>query len=301
MDERSERIRLEQSSIADLGGGGHARRAIRCLVLGTNDVASAVAWELWRAEYAVIVSEEPRPAVTRRGMAFADAVFDGAVELAGVWARRVDDAPTALLLLERREAIPLLVGWPVERLVAELRPEVLIDARMRKHAAEQPVWRGLVPLTIGLGPGFAGGREVDVAVETSREALGLVRWTGENLPLAGEPRPLAGYKREQYRYAPVAGMVRTQYRIGDPVEADQLVAVIETPTGERVPLTAPISGVLRGLVRDGVPVSQGAKVLEVDPRGAAAQVRGINERAARIAVGVRAAIAEWAAQRSPTR
>ena len=47
---------------------------------------------------------------------------------------------------------------------------------------------------------------------------------------------------------------------------------------------------VRGVTRDGVPVSKGTKVIEVDPRGDAALVRGIGERPARIAASVVRAI-----------
>ncbi len=40
-------------------------------------------------------------------------------------------------------------------------------------------------------------------------------------------------------------------------------------------LDAPLDGVLRGLTHDGVPVTLGTKVIEVDPRGRAGEVRGI--------------------------
>jgi xanthine dehydrogenase accessory factor len=58
-------------------------------------------------------------------------------------------------------------------------------------------------------------------------------------------------------------------------------------------LTAPLDGVLRGLTRDGVPVTARTKVIEVDPRGTGAEVRGIGERPRRIADGVVAVIREW--------
>jgi xanthine dehydrogenase accessory factor len=51
-------------------------------------------------------------------------------------------------------------------------------------------------------------------------------------------------------------------------------------------LTAPLDGLLRGLTRDGVPVSVRTKVIEVDPRNREAEVRGIGERPRRIADGV---------------
>jgi xanthine dehydrogenase accessory factor len=59
---------------------------------------------------------------------------------------------------------------------------------------------------------------------------------------------------------------------------------------ESTSLFAPLAGVLRGLTRDGVPVTVHTKVIEVDPRGASAEVRGIGDRPRRIAEGVVAAL-----------
>ncbi|MCX2728228.1 hypothetical protein OO015_12080 [Thermomicrobium sp. 4228-Ro] len=267
---------------------------MRCLVLGVNDVASAVAHRLWCAEVAVVLASEPAPSVTRRGMAFADAVFDGEAELEGVLARRVADPAGAEALLRTREAIPLIVGWELPILLAHLLPNVLVDARMRKRAQPERL-RGLAPLTIGLGPGFVAGEQVDVAIETSWEELGRVRWEGANLPLAGEPRAIEGLRRERYVYAPFSGLWRTERAIGELVEAGEPVAWIEGAAGEQCTIAAPVSGVLRGLIRDGVPVAAGTKVLEVDPRGASGQWRGIGERPRRIADGVLAAVQQWRA------
>ena len=63
-------------------------------------------------------------------------------------------------------------------------------------------------------------------------------------------------------------------------------------------VTAPLDGVIRGLTRDGVAVTMKTKVVEIDPRGASAEVRGISERPRRIAVGVVAAIRQWERDRT---
>ena len=267
---------------------GRAARALVVVVLGTNDVASAVAHRLFSAGHAVVLAEGPAPTVTRRGMAFADAVFDGEAELAGLQARRVESVAEAEALLASRAAIPVLVGWSPLDLAGSLRPDALVDARMRKRARPETL-RGLAPLTVGLGPGFAAGEQVDLAVETAwGEDLGRVITSGSTRPLEGEPREIAGHARDRYVYAPVAGVFETTRQIGELVEAGEPLARI----GEAV-LRAPLGGAVRGLTRSGVPVSAGTKVIEIDPRGAAGQVYGIGERPARIAEGVLAAIREW--------
>jgi xanthine dehydrogenase accessory factor len=220
-------------------------------------------------------------------MAFTDAIFDGCASLEGVAARRVDNLAFLAEFLTTREAIPVVIA-DLLALLEVLQPAVLIDARMRKH--HQPeVQRGLAPLTIGLGPNFIAGQTTDLAVETSwGDALGQVYYQGATKPLAGEPRPIAGHGRDRYVYAPVAGVFRTSFEIGDLVNAGEIIAQIGA-----TPLNAPLSGAIRGLTRDSVPVTAKTKIIEIDPRGSAAVVAGIGERPGRIAAGVLAAVQEW--------
>ena len=255
----------------------------RVLIRGSGDVGSAVAHVLLRNGHDVVVHDVALPAAPRRGMAFADAIFDGCCELAGVRGRRVDaiDELTAGAAPDEL----LLTTGPLDDVLAALQPDVLVDARMRKREQPEPQ-RGRAPLTIGLGPNFVAGETTDLAIETQwGEHLGAVVEEGPTRRLGGEPRAFEGHGRDRFVYAPAAGVMRTQARIAQRVNAGETVAAI----GDE-PLLAPLTGILRGLVHDGVPVRQGAKVLEVDPRGDPAKVSGIGERPRRIAEGVLAAI-----------
>lgn len=263
----------------------------RVVIRGVNDIASAVAHRLFLNGAAVVVHEREQPSVSRRGMAFADAIFAGRAELAGVTAVLVTDLTQVLPLLTARETIPVAVA-ELSALLAAVRPAVLVDARMRKRAIPE-TQRGLAPLTIGLGPNFVAGETVDLAIETAWGAdLGTVVARGPTRPLAGEPRPLAGHGRDRYVYAPAAGVFRTHRRVGEAIMAGEIVAYLDA-----LPLSAPLDGVLRGLTHDGVPVASGTKVIEVDPRGADAAVKGIGERPDRIANGVLNALSMWRASR----
>lgn len=261
------------------------------LVRGVNDVGSAVAHALFGAGYGVVLHDGPAPATSRRGMAFADAVFAGETVLAGVRACRLDDLSGLAAMLAPHQAIPVVIQ-PFADLLAALRPDILVDARMRKRAAPEPRI-GQAPLTIGLGPNFVAGETVDLAVETGwGDDLGRVYEHGATRPLAGEPREIEGVGRVRYVYAPVAGTFRTERVIGDVVADGETVAWIEPsgPEDSATPLTAPIAGALRGLTHDGVPVSLRTKVIEVDPRGEHGNLRGLGERPSRIAAGVLAAV-----------
>lgn len=261
---------------------------LRILIRGSNDVASAVAHRLFGAGYGVVIHDDPKPTVTRRKMSFADAIFDGEATLEGVTARRVEGANLRSELISPT-FIPVVVS-DFFRLIEKLRPQVLVDARMRKHKNPSRQFH-LAPLTIGLGPNFSAGTNVHIAIETARgENLGQVVHRGTTLPLEGDPISFEGHSRDRYVYASMAGKFSTHFRVGDKVIAGQVVAVIN-----EAPLTAPISGVLRGITHDDVPVEQNTKVIEIDPRGEQVQISGIGERPAHIAEGVQTAIQSWEA------
>ena len=261
---------------------------VRIVVRGSGDVDSTVAYHLFLAGYTVIIHDSAQPTTSRRGMAFTDAIFDGQALLERVAAVRVDDLDALTLVLAEHTAIPVVVT-AFDALLGAVHPAILIDARMRKRAQPE-VQRGLARLTIGLCPNFIVGETTDLAVETGwRDDLGMVLERGATRPLAGEPRPIASHGRDRFVYAPVAGIFQTRQRIGDAVRSGDVVAHIGA-----VALHAPLDGVLRGLTHDGVPVADGTKVIEVDPRGSAAMVRGMGERPERIARGVVQAVQTWA-------
>ncbi len=73
------------------------------LVRGVGDIGSAVAHRLFREGYGVVIHDDPKPTMTRRGMAFADAAFDGHAVLDGVRAVRADDLERVKQVLARRD------------------------------------------------------------------------------------------------------------------------------------------------------------------------------------------------------
>jgi xanthine dehydrogenase accessory factor len=256
------------------------------LVRGSGDVGSAVAAVLHRAGHGVAIHEVAAPSAPRRGMAFADAVFDGACSLDGLDARRIDDVAELRAAVVAGDAICVTTA-PLALVLDALAPAVLVDARMRKRATPE-VQLQLAPLTIGLGPNVVAGETTHLAIETQwGDALGSVVRAGATRQLGGEPRSFDGHARDRFVYAPVAGVLRTSAAIAQRVRAGEVVATI----GD-LPLAAPLDGILRGLTHDGVVVAAGIKVVEVDPRGDPAKVLGLGVRPRRIAEGVLRAIEE---------
>lgn len=257
------------------------------LVRGVNDVGSAVAHRLFGNGYAVVIHDTSRPTSTRRKMSFTDAIFDGHATLDGIDAQLIREIVHLSETVAAHRVIPVVIH-NFHELVQTLHPQTIIDARMRKHTQPENQ-RRLADFTIGLGPNFVAGETVDIAIETNwGDSLGQVIERGATNALQGEPREIGGHARDRYVYAHVAGIFRTTLAIGDAVIQGREVARIDS-----TPLQAPITGILRGLTHDGVPVSLQTKVIEVDPRIQDAQVSGIGERPARIAEGVLTAIQNW--------
>lgn len=254
------------------------------LVRGSGDIGSAVAHALCLAGHAVVLHDDPRPPHPRRGMAFTDALFEGTATLESLLAKRAGSAADLAPMLACRRAIPVS-DLPFERTLRIVEPDVLVDARVRKHDGAEPL-RGRAPLTVGLGPGYAAGDQADIAIETGWGAtLGQPLRTGAARAYGGEPRDLGGRGRERFVYAPAPGMFRTALAIGGVVAEGQEVGRIG-----RLAILAPFAGVLRGLTHDGAAVAVGNKIVEVDARADPGAAFGIGERPRRIAQGVLEAV-----------
>lgn len=260
-----------------------------CLVRGCGDIGSAVAYALFLAGHNVVIHDVPDPSFARRGMSFVDAMFDGAVFLEGVEGRRTGDIFSVRQMLDQGKEIPL-IALGFTKVLEYLRPQVLVDARMNKRSIPDQQL-GLAPLTIGLGPNFVAGETTDLVVETAWDGLGSIITKGSSRPLSGEPRPINGYGRERYVYAPAEGRFETASLIGARVKKGEPIACIGTEL-----ILSPLDGCLRGMTHAGASVKAGTKVVEVDPRGDPARSFGIAERPQRISIAVRNAVAAYYSQ-----
>ncbi len=136
------------------------------IILGTNEIASAVAVKLRKAHFSVILSHDPYPPVIRRGMAFHDALFDDRAVIDGIEGQRAETAMEIADIVgdDHRVAVTPL---QLSDLLALRRITVLIDARMQKRRVT-PDFRFYVGLAVGLGPNFIVGENCDIAVRPAR-------------------------------------------------------------------------------------------------------------------------------------
>ena len=124
----------------------------------------------------------------------------------------------------------------------------------------------MAPITVALGPGFVAGEDVDAVVETKRgHNLGRVIWSGSAAPNTGVPGLIGGFGKERVMHSPAQGILKNVKKITDTVMKGEVIAVIETESAV-VPVEASLDGILRGLIRDGYPVTKGFKIADIDPR-----------------------------------
>ena len=232
------------------------------VVRGGGDMATAVVHRLHSAGFPVLVLEAERPAAIRRQVALCEAVYEGTATVEGVTAERIRTQEDMARVLEAGR-VPLVVD-PKGQWIEALHPAAVIDAIIAKR--NLGTRRDMAPLTVALGPGFCAGQDVDYVIETMRgHDLGRIICEGCAQENTGVPGMIGGYAAERVIHAPCEGTFIGIKRIGDFVQQGENIAFIEIDMRELfVPAT--ITGLLRGIIRDGYPVTKGFKIADIDPR-----------------------------------
>lgn len=232
------------------------------VVRGGGDLATGTIHRLWSAGFRVLVLETENPAAIRRQVSLCEAIYEGKTTVEGLTAVRISCTAEADAIWAAGD-VPVLVD-PEGRSLRKLQPAALVDAIIAKKNLGTN--RAMAPFTVALGPGFTAGEDVDVVIETSRgHNLGRVITSGAAKPNTGRPGNIGGYTVERVMHAPATGILRNIHAIGDVVPAGEPIARIETEAGD-VPVLATIPGIIRGLIRDGYPVTKGFKIADIDPR-----------------------------------
>jgi xanthine dehydrogenase accessory factor len=255
---------------------------MRVMIRGGGEMASGVAHRIFQAHLKVVMTEIPQPLCVRREVSFCEAMFQKEKTVEGVTAKHIT-SPEEVPSVWEKGMIPLLID-PEGTSRESIRPDVIVDAILAKK--NTGTHKGDAPFVIGLGPGFWASRDVDVVIETNRgHDLGRVIYDGPAEADTGVPGAISGVAAQRVLRAPRDGLFRPEKEIGAMVEKGEAVAWVEEE-----PVTAAISGVLRGLLREGLLVQKGLKAGDVDPRGKRENCFTISEKARAIGGGVLEAI-----------
>lgn len=224
------------------------------LVRGAGDIATGTLLRLKRCGFSVAALEVSAPSAIRRTVSFSEAVYDGETTVEGITARRVTALPK-----EPTDWIPIFVD-PDGTAIRTARPVAVVDAILAKRNLGTST--DMAPATVALGPGFIAGQDVHAVVETKRgHTLGRVIWEGPAIPNTGIPGVVGGYGIERVIHAPVGGKLHIIKDIGSKVESGDIIAWLDN-----TPVRASISGLIRGMLREGFAVPAGMKMADIDPR-----------------------------------
>ena len=247
-------------------------KKILIICRGGGDLATGIVHRLFRAGFPVLVLETDSPAAIRRQVSFSEAVYDGTATVEGVTAERIASADRASVnhVLEEGR-VPLLVD-PEGSSIPLLKPDIVVDAIIAKKNLGTA--KEMAPLVIGVGPGFTAGEDVDLVVESMRgHNLARIFTTGSALPNTGIPGNIGGFTKERVLHAEADGYMKNIRKIGDIVEKGEEIARIYekmtedgTFSGSYVSVEASISGMIRGLIREGYHFQKGFKIADIDPR-----------------------------------
>jgi len=234
--------------------------ALTILVKGAGEMATGIACRLYRANLKqMVMVETARPLAVRRTVAFCEAVYDDVAEVEGITAAKAQ-SPADINTVWKSGRIPVIVDaeWKILRRITF---DVVIDAIVAKrNLGTTPAEANLV---IGMGPGFRAGEDVRVVIETNRgHNLGRVLQSGEAEANTGVPGNIGGFTGQRVLRAPGDGPFLTDRTIGDRVKTGDPIGQVGAFT-----VTAPLEGVIRGLIRPGTDVWTGLKIGDIDPRG----------------------------------
>lgn len=252
------------------------------LIKGAGDLASGIALRLFRCGYRIVMTEIAEPTTVRRTVAFSRAVREGSATVEDVCSKRARDAADAVMITEEGR-IAVLVD-PLCSCLEILKPDVLVDAILAKKNLGTK--KEDAPVVIGVGPGFIAGADCDAVVETKRgHTLGRAFYTGSAIENTGIPGNVGGYTIERLIQSPCAGAFTPLVRIGDRVEKGQAVAKVGEAT-----VTANLSGTVRGMLPEGIAVTEKMKCGDIDPRDCEQYCYTVSDKALAIAGGVLEAI-----------
>lgn len=228
------------------------------VVRGAGDIASGVIYKLYKAGFKVLALECETPSSIRRTVSFSEAIYKGSQIVENIKAVKVFSIEEIERCWKKFE-IPVIIDENCN-ILKKIKIDVLVDSILAKRNLGTN--RGMAPLTIGVGPGFCAGEDVDFVVETMRgHSLGRVIKSGEAIKNTAIPGVIAGVSKDRVIYSLNEGVFKSKKNIGEYVEVGEKIGDI---SGEGVKAT--ITGVLRGVIPDGYIVKKGLKIADIDPR-----------------------------------
>jgi len=242
------------------------------IVRGGGDIATGTIYKLYKCGFRVFVLEVEKPSAIRRNVAFSEAVYEGHKTVEDVTCHLAESLEEVLTMLKDGK-LTMMVD-PKGECINELKPLAVVDAILAKKNLGTN--RDMADIVIGLGPGFMAGEsdteaDVHAVIETMRgHSLGRIIYEGSAIANTGIPAVVGGFGKERVIKSPAKGILKNRKHIADVVNKGDVIAMIEEIGADNIldketPVIATIDGILRGMIRDGYPVTEGFKIADIDP------------------------------------
>jgi len=253
------------------------------LVCGADEIGSAVVHRLFQAKFRVGLVGSDNPLTMIKGNSYAGAAFNGSAEVEGVMVRKA--VVTEAIGVIDRDSIPIMSA-NIMGVMEVMNPEIVIDARLT-HMKED-IQVGDASLVIGIGAGRIARDDCDIVINAfPGYELGRVVYRGS---VKKDPTVSDIDENKVLIKAPVAGVFSCFKRIGQSVmDGEKICSVGDTA------INAKKTGVIRGLLNNGVEVPEGITVVEVDTSGIEDLCYAISSVGRSIAGGVLEAVTAWVA------
>ena len=231
---------------------------MKVVIRGGGDLATGVAEVLYQSGFKILILDIEKPSSIRRSVCFSEAIYDGIIQVENIICKKVENE-NEIEKCWSEKIIPIMVDEKGE-IIKKIKPNVVVDSIIAKK--NLGTTKEMAPITIALGDGFKAGKDVDIVVETMRgHNLGRVITSGRAMKNTGIPGEIKGVSKDRVIYSLANGIFSSVKKIGDTVQKDEIIGYV----GD-VEIRGKISGVLRGIIRDGYEVTENMKIGDIDPR-----------------------------------
>ena len=231
---------------------------MKVVIRGGGDLATGVAEVLYQSGFKILILDIEKPSSIRRSVCFSEAIYDGVTKVENIICKKVENE-NEIEKCWNEKIIPIMVDEKGE-IIKKIKPDVVVDSIIAKK--NLGTTKEMAPITIALGDGFEAGKDVDIVVETMRgHNLGRVITSGRAMKNTGIPGEIKGVSKDRVIYSLANGIFSSVKKIGDTVQKDEIIGYV----GD-VEIRGKISGVLRGIIREGYEVTENMKIGDIDPR-----------------------------------
>ena len=231
---------------------------MKVVIRGGGDLATGVAEVLYQSGFKILILDIEKPSSIRRSVCFSEAIYDGVTKVENIICKKVENE-NEIEKCWNEKIIPIMVDEKGE-IIKKIKPDVVVDSIIAKK--NLGTTKDMAPITIALGDGFEAGKDVDIVVETMRgHNLGRVITSGRAMKNTGIPGEIKGVSKDRVIYSLANGIFSSVKKIGDTVQKDEIIGYV----GD-VEIRGKISGVLRGIIREGYEVTENMKIGDIDPR-----------------------------------